>query len=60
MNESGKTMGLAAYGKPLYKGQLMESFAENDLSPSKDFEKLCKSVQRLTNINNLSSLKIKI
>lgn len=45
MNESGKTMGLAAYGKPLYKGQLMESFAENDLSPSKDFENyvnLCK------------------
>lgn len=57
VNESGKTMGLAAYGKPLYKGQLMESFAENDLSPSKDFEKLCKSVQRLTNINNLSSFE---
>ena len=57
VNESGKTMGLAAFGKPTFKEVLMDSFENSNLNPSNNFMKLCKSTQRLTGINNISSFQ---
>lgn len=40
-NESGKTMGLAGYGKPKYSTEILKYFGDN-LTPSKKLEKLYK------------------
>lgn len=54
VNESGKTMGLAAYGKSVYMEKILESFENNNINPSGEFNKLCNKIQRLSKIKNIS------
>ena len=52
-HESGKTMGLAAYGKPVYYDQLKKYYDEN-LEMNDEFLKLYKSVCRFCNTGVIS------
>lgn len=51
-NESGKTMGLAGYGKPKYVSQLLNYFG-SDLSPSNELEKLYEKFKSTNNTDLL-------
>ena len=52
-NESGKTMGLAAYGKPIYFEQIMNLFENDSMEVSDKFKKMYSRYKRFSDQQSL-------
>lgn len=53
VNESGKTMGLAAYGKPEYKDILLDYYINDGMQVNDEFQKLCNAVRKISNESDM-------